>query len=1100
MQHYRKSFISVAVVLLCVLLGLLSLPINAVTYSDMGNGFSWGGEGDGSASFANGNITLTVGGAISKKSHTIYLRNDSNSEVNISFTFSIDSYNAFTINGSTPSGSTFSVTLPAYGNVKIYVQSDRLWSTSNLTLSQFEVTKVAEKSNVTIDYDSTFGSVTADGTSIAPGSVKENVTEADGTTLNATPSSGATFYGWINSNTHMLLSTEAQYVIHPIGDTSIEAVFLGNGASYYAVGGQTMQTWKNGLLSLTRNTYYTVTETYIFDNLKDALDFANNSSAAKVVLPLCNVTVPAGNYTIPIGVTLLIPFDSANTMYTTAAQASGSWAKPTAYRTMTLAKDAHLVVNGAISISGQHTYAAGGSTVGGAPTGKVGFISMNAGSTITVNSGGNVYAYGYVTGDGTVTVNNGGTVYELFQFSDFRGGSQTTSMKNKVFPLSQYYVQNIEVTTTYYTGATVNCYSTIYMSSTQFGVTPTFIGSGSTGMFLLNTGAHAVKEYDGSTDRLKLALYGNASLGSVTMTLQGTTVNSADYVMPLQSNISLSLHPVKEGEESTVTVGQDMSLLPGSEVYVDSGVTLTATANVYIYDLEQWGGYCGSGNKKLIPIAYAPSRTKTRTEADLKDAMICVNGILDASAGNLYTTSSGANIYSTGNGRVVTTPGTGTVTYQLVQNGDPEYPSISITPAILQNGDTRKTATVETAGVPAGTTFYYHPEHQRWIPVPHDAGTDKQICACGLTNYSFRYSNQIGWDGTKTMWYLKSNLYVQLGDKILDHAALSALDYGVFFMTETEWTNYKNAYADANSLTKPSIAIMKEAGKEYKKDVAASVADGDKGAMVTAELQEYFLTSKLEDENIYVLFYIVDKDSNGNPLHCFGQVMTRNLKALANTAYNDTTGRFDDEKSIYEVMIGVLQTVEEHQSTFTSIPAMPSYMSAAPSVGYFGPTSNAGLAVKHSASVVLIEPWGLRLNGYISGSFDDYGLVILNDRDREYRYEMPSPQQLMANPDAQVYSVSDGSAAVNFGVDIGTGSFTQITTDYIGDLRTYELGNNIYVAFFVKDGGNYRFGEVQKYNVYLLCRQALAMDLPESEKAVYLAMIDMFHKVSDYRK
>ncbi|MEI3086059.1 MAG: hypothetical protein V8S87_08720 [Oscillospiraceae bacterium] len=77
-------------------------------------------------------------------------------------------------------------------------------------------------------------------------------------------------------------------------------------------------------------------------------------------------------------------------------------------------------------------------------TGNYGQIWLESGSHIAVANGGALYAWGFVSGDGTVTVKSGGTVYEWYQITDFRGGSATLGMGNKVFPFSQYYVQNIE--------------------------------------------------------------------------------------------------------------------------------------------------------------------------------------------------------------------------------------------------------------------------------------------------------------------------------------------------------------------------------------------------------------------------------------------------------------------------------------------------------------------------------------------------------------------------------------------------------------------------------------------------------------------------------
>ena len=77
-------------------------------------------------------------------------------------------------------------------------------------------------------------------------------------------------------------------------------------------------------------TYYTVSGNYIFDNFEAAMSFASSSSAYKNVVLMNNATLTAGTYTVPSGVTLLIPYDSANTLYKTGAVSTGTYSTPTA--------------------------------------------------------------------------------------------------------------------------------------------------------------------------------------------------------------------------------------------------------------------------------------------------------------------------------------------------------------------------------------------------------------------------------------------------------------------------------------------------------------------------------------------------------------------------------------------------------------------------------------------------------------------------------------------------------------------------------------------------------------------------------------------------
>lgn len=639
---------------------------------------------------SNGTITATAkGGMLSKKSNTITITNETSDTATISFEYKVEKSSSFTIDGATAVASgSYSKILNSGDSVVLVITSNSGFSnlTVTLTITNLRYAKAAASSNVTIEYDSTLGSVTAGGEAVASGGSKD-ATLTDGIELVATPVSGATFVGWANTVDNSVISTAASYTLTPSADMTVKAIFGSASKPCFGVGAEAQKSESSGLLGFSKIYYYQAGISYLFDDLNAAANFAASSSTNKAVVLMNDGTLSAGTYTIPAGVTLLIPFDSANTMYTEQVQNTGTYTTPTAFRTLTMADGANLVLNGSMSLSAMQRYAAGSKTDGGSPTGAVSFVKMQGDSSITVNKGGTLYAYGFITGSGSVTVNSGATVYECFQFMDFRGGTQSTDMKNGVFPLCQYYVQNIEVPMTLYSGAEEHAYTTIYMSSADFGSDIKFIAN-SDAMFNLTNG-YAVKRYDGSTDRMIIELYGDVTVSSIDMSVGTSSINSEKYELPINSNITVT---AKSG--SSVTISQDLAFLPGSVMEIEEGATCTlgSDTNVYIYDADQWGTYCGAKDKTFVSLTYAPGRTYTRTDADLVDAKILVNGTFDASAGYLYTTAGGANICSTGAGIVKLQKGTETVTYQLIQ-ASKTYVEIPITPAKLKNADGKYVST-----------------------------------------------------------------------------------------------------------------------------------------------------------------------------------------------------------------------------------------------------------------------------------------------------------------------------------------------------------------------------------------------------------------------
>ncbi len=688
----------------------------------------------GSLSESGGTITVTAKGSLfSKNTSTVTIYNNTTQQANLSFSYTASSYNSFTIGGATANASgIYSNVLAAGASVAFVIQSKSGMSdtTATLKLSDFSLTAAAESSNVTVDFDSTLGSVTAGGEAVAAGDVL-NVSLAEGVTLVATAKSGATFLGWIDAN-GAIRSTEASYTLTPAADMTVKAVFAkDNVTSWFAVGAASKKTQSTGLLGLSSLTYHVAGESYLFDDLNTATAFADKDASNKVVVLKNNAILPAGDYTIPAGVTLLIPFDTANSLYTTQPLNTGkdAWVQPTQFRALTMADGANLIVNGSLSLSAKHATAQGSKANGGSPTGAVSFIKMSEGSSITVNNGGVLYAWGFITGSGSVTANSGASVYENFQIMDFRGGTQSTDMDNGVFPTSQYYIQNIEVPLTIYSGATEYAYTTIYMSSADFGSSVAFIKS-SKAMFNLTSG-YVVKDYDESTDRLVIDSYGDLTMSPITMDFGTSDINSADYDLPINSNITVNAH------SGNITITQDMAMLPGSKIIVgeDAKCALDSGISIYVYDADEWGNYtfgAGSVNSKFKAATYVPGRTYTRTEADLVDAEIVVNGTVDASLGYAYTTAGGANIHSEGSGKVITgTAGTQTVTYQLVQGTG--YSNIPITPAKLKNAD----GTYFDTSLGGAREYQYNSENGRWICTTHTEVIDAAVAAtcteAGLT-------------------------------------------------------------------------------------------------------------------------------------------------------------------------------------------------------------------------------------------------------------------------------------------------------------------------------------------------------------------------------
>ena len=179
-------------------------------------------------------------------------------------------------------------------------------------------------------------------------------------------------------------------------------------------------------------------------------------------------------------------------------------------------------------------------------------------------------------------------------------------------------------------------------------------------------------------------------------------VDSASYVLPITNNITINI------QSGNVTINQDAALLAGVEVNIAEGAGLTVAdgKNIYFYDSDEWNsdnfvwGPC-----KFKSVAYAPGKAYNRSNNDLVDAKMDVNGSVTA-IGAIYTTKGGADICSSNKtGKYVQQgePGAETKTYQYKTNSNEEV-IIPITAAKLHNADGSYT---ETSTAEAGKTFTY---------------------------------------------------------------------------------------------------------------------------------------------------------------------------------------------------------------------------------------------------------------------------------------------------------------------------------------------------------------------------------------------------------
>ncbi len=628
-----------------------------------------------------------------------------------------------------------------------------------------------------------------EGLALADKEQNYSIYSSDALVLTASAADGYTFQGWyvVEEGKNTLVSAETELNLSGL-DT--DATYL----AYFNTPEVDDPVFKVGTISC--------------NTLEDAIQASNSS---KTILLCKNYEVPAGNYTIPTGVTLLIP-KSAEQLVPEGNILSRTHTDnvtPSVYRTLTLEDGAILNVNGTIEVGGSQNIKGQGVAGVGHPHGGYGRLVMEPGSHIILNNGSKLYAWGFVTGDGStddegnylsgdIDVRRNAEVHEQFQMMDWKGGSITGSMINdpdnplfgiqnpaKVFPINQYFIQNVEVPATYRPGSRLITATGVYAGGSDVlannvQIIGVYYGNNDprndVAMFLMeqtddSEDTWVRKSYDVKNDMQVYEVNNSAHLGSITIALAAGstkyTMMSKLYVLPITNNMKIHLL------NGNMDITQNTVLLAGAELEIDKQCTFTVSEgdSLYLYDAAQWDNFAFDGYV-AHQVLYTPTyggQPKKRAYAGydknhkgdvtkITDASINVHGTLEV-RGALYTTEGGANLYSSiadaGTVKFIANAAAPTNVYQRKETGD-IYIAASSTSAQLKNENSTFTPTVgTTATKDAPVSFCF-------IDFDEDGNGEWKSLT---TSDCFTYDEN-------NVWYIKPGAYVPIsqGDAPVEEA------------------------------------------------------------------------------------------------------------------------------------------------------------------------------------------------------------------------------------------------------------------------------------------------------------------------------------------
>ena len=461
-----------------------------------------------------------------------------------------------------------------------------------------------------------------------------------------------------------------------------------------------------------------------YKTLEEALTAVKSG---EVIHMLANYTLPAGDYILPTGATLMVPYKDgtgkgASTAIGNSAETTTSATTPVLFRKLTFGNGVNLVCYGTIETSAQQKANGAYGACVGMPSGAYGQIHLEEGAHIELESGSRLNCWGYITGKGTINVKNGATSLEGFQLGDWCGGSNAASLNNnsdKVFPITHYFYQSIECPITYRPGAKAIGSTHVYAASTVAGQDAIGLVGTSGSMFLMtpedaSKDTWVMKDYDETTDQCIWTINNGASVGNLSISMSAGFISynfqSANYDLPITTNMTIVMNYGEMG------ISQNAVLLPGAQWIVNKeGTANIDGVSLVAYDVDDW-----TGTKRYFA-SYSPTwgTNNPRKNIALQDAEVFVHGKVNIkSNGGLYTTAEGANVHSTNEdaGEVIyTTAAQGNKTTKYLQQGGTTRVSLTAYPAMLKNGVGIDPAFSESAGTVAGKTWiYYDNQWQCW--------------------------------------------------------------------------------------------------------------------------------------------------------------------------------------------------------------------------------------------------------------------------------------------------------------------------------------------------------------------------------------------------
>lgn len=299
-------------------------------------------------------------------------------------------------------------------------------------------------------------------------------------------------------------------------------------------------------------------------------------------------------YTVKQGVTLLVPYDGNYSTDTKVVTESGIKAvAEKGFVKLTVTSGVELFVYGNLTINAiRNANTTVTSNVYGESYGE---MEVQSGAYIYLEDKSCFESIGFTYGEGEIVAKSGAYVYEPFNMVGWKGGTISSAIKSKVFPLNQYSMTSLGVKTKFEYGSHYYVKATVKV--TLLGVQhadAAFGGTGSDSFIQLRDADSYFYKYVNTADgKHVFEFYGDIQINNMSVAVSGASISTENLQIPIPGNFSLDVYgnvTVPNGVEIKLLPGAQLNIMPKQQNTLSAGqLIIESGAALYAYGANAYG-------------------------------------------------------------------------------------------------------------------------------------------------------------------------------------------------------------------------------------------------------------------------------------------------------------------------------------------------------------------------------------------------------------------------------------------------------------------------------------------------------------------------------